>query len=847
MIGKSRAFQLGGASVLTIMAASTLAPSLAHATCLALPSTVNGIDVVNIGCQAGAPPVSPFATSYSSSSIPISDGNGNDTLTITGGVIVDGAAGTPGVDIDTFDVLDASVGTVQMLGGNDTVNIQGGQLGTPEAPVTLSLGDGSDTFDMSGGTLNGSIFGGTGDEDIEVSGTAIITGVPGTSAAIETGPGNSEVRILGGTIGTDPSQLAIFLEGGANTFEMSGGAVNGNIVGQGGGNSYTISGGIVDGFLSAGSGNDTVIISGGTITGNASGEGGNDTITISGGSIAGDVEAETVTLTGGNIGGNIVGLSGNALVINDPASSSPLNLTNGVLFSGTNAVANVTDTDLAAGGSKTQVFSGFTSVTASNSTLAFSAAVIDIGSLALTNGSTLFVNGNVDPNFVSVVGSTITMIDGAADDVFTLGGLALNNATLGFDINQQTLQADRIVASTVTATGVNIINVNLVGTPVFNVPTNFPIIVTGNPVAGTFVITGVPGTTGSLFTYQAFAGPGGGLFIRAIPATVGLAAAAPNAIAVSTVDTAVDALYGISDDAIDADLGLANGVQRIEITPTFGVFASGQLAHTEHDGFSISANDVTVDGPSFDADDFSAAISLDFNIAKQFDFEDRYGLNLGLFGGYASTDVGMGAFRGFDLPGDADNQSGMFGGYGLFRSGFTYVLVAATTFIGQTDVFNGVLNTSGSYDTEGYAITGSVGHIFALDDDLRFDLRGGLLGVTFTGSDYVDSGGNQFGETEISFGAIKFEPGIYKDMKLDNGMVFSPYARADLQQRFGYENTSSIDGVEIDFDDADFSAALSTGFNLKMTRTATMSGEVRGKLSDDSTTLGAKLGLKVQF
>ena len=70
MIGKSRALQFGGASVLAIMAVSTLMPSLAHATCLALPSTVNGIDVVNIGCQAGDPAVSPFATSYSSSSIP---------------------------------------------------------------------------------------------------------------------------------------------------------------------------------------------------------------------------------------------------------------------------------------------------------------------------------------------------------------------------------------------------------------------------------------------------------------------------------------------------------------------------------------------------------------------------------------------------------------------------------------------------------------------------------------------------------------------------------------------------------------------------------------------------------
>jgi outer membrane autotransporter protein len=85
------------------------------------------------------------------------------------------------------------------------------------------------------------------------------------------------------------------------------------------------------------------------------------------------------------------------------------------------------------------------------------------------------------------------------------------------------------------------------------------------------------------------------------------------------------------------------------------------------------------------------------------------------------------------------------------------------------------------------------------------------------------------------------------DRPLENGMTFSPYARADLQQRFGYSNTASINGAEIDFDDADFSAALSTGFNLKMSQTATVSGEVRGKLSSDSSTIAGKLGLKVAF
>jgi len=189
----------------------------------------------------------------------------------------------------------------------------------------------------------------------------------------------------------------------------------------------------------------------------------------------------------------------------------------------------------------------------------------------------------------------------------------------------------------------------------------------------------------------------------------------------------------------------------------------------------------------------------------------------------------------------------MFGGYGLFRQGQNYALVSASAFIGETDVTSGVLNTTGSYGTKGYAVTGSVGHIFNLSDRARFDLRGGLLGVSFTGDEFTDSGGNQFGESKISFGAVKFEPGVYADYQLKNGMVVSPYARADLQQRFGYTNTAEIDGQEIDFDDADFSAALSTGFNLRMTQSATLSGEIRGKLSADSSSFGGKLGVKIAF
>ncbi|MER8727271.1 hypothetical protein [Mesorhizobium sp. M0213] len=48
----------------------------------------------------------------------------------------------------------------------------------------------------------------------------------------------------------------------------------------------------------------------------------------------------------------------------------------------------------------------------------------------------------------------------------------------------------------------------------------------------------------------------------------------------------------------------------------------------------------------------------------------------------------------------------------------------------------------------------------------------------------------------MSFGAVKFEPGVYADFLFGDGMVISPYARADIQERFGYSNTASVEGEE---------------------------------------------------
>jgi outer membrane autotransporter protein len=807
-------------SLPAIAAAFFLMPTHAEA-CSATSAIRNGVDVVDIVCNAGDPAVEPFATSYAGST-----GDGADTFTMTGGSILVGAPGT--TLVDGSSPLDPGVSVIDMGLGNDVVIISGGQIGTAADPIDIELDSGvglsRDTFRMSGGTLSGSVFGLGGGNFYDVSGGTIL-------GSIFAGSQDDTVTISGSVhihgdfaIGTD----SVGLEAGNDRFTMTGGTL--------------------DGSVSGGDGNDVMSISGGTINSFVVGNNGTDQVIVSGGTINGDIDAERVVLTGGTINGDVSGISHHTLIINDAASAVPLVLRNGIVFSGGDGVASITNSDLAAGGTRTQGFTGFTNVTLDNSTLGFATGAIGINALLLQNGSTLFVRGAVamPASAVALLNSTVTLVNGAAGDVFFVGGLALTNSQLALDVDQRNVTADRIIAGALTGTGTNVVNINLIGAPLFTGQTTIPVI-TG-PITGTFVAAGLPGTQATLFTYQALQNAAG-LAVVITPGNIGPAAAVQDATDVSTIETALDALDGINKDALDYDMGLGNGNggKLVQLSDTFGVFASGQFAHTEHDGFEISANGFTAPGPSFGANDFSAAISLDFNLAKTLDIEDKYGLNLGLFGGYASTDVTLDDFNGFTDTGEGTNHSGMFGGYGLFRKEFTYALVSATAFLGNTDIGNGVLGTTASYDTTGYAVTGSVGHIFMLGEKTRFDLRGGVIGVSFDGDDFGDSNGNQLGGSHISFGALKFEPGIYTDRQLDNGMTFSPYLRGELQQRFGYENTASISGLPINFDDADFSAALSTGFNLKMSKTATMSGEVRGKLSSDSATVGGKLGLKIAF
>ncbi|CAM5769257.1 hypothetical protein MAMO4S_02750 [Mesorhizobium amorphae] len=762
----------------------------------------------------------------------VSGGAGNDSILISGGTIT-GYGGfftdvTGDEGDDTIVITGGTVrGTVSGgISGDDTLIVTGGHIFGDVAG-----GFGNDTITVSGGTIDGSVRSGTGLDVVDISGGLIRENVYGGSVNIKSG------TIFGSVIGRID----------ANNFDISGGYIAGDILGEDGNDIINFSGGTINGKIRGGAGEDTIRMSGGSVMG-ISGDGGSDNVTISGGTVWGDVTAETVSLFGGTIGGDIAGLSGSTLNIDDAKSPTPLVFRNGVSFSGTDAVGKIVDTNLAKNGRFTQAFSGFVELATDNSTLGFGGATNGIAQLNLRNSSILFINGNSNlTGHANVFNSTIQMIDGAADDVFTLGGLTLRDAVVGVDVNLETLQADQIVSSAFSAQGSNKITVNLLGKPEFSQATQIPIISTGAPFTGNFSISGLDGTRAALFTYELITSPSGNLSILATPSNFQIALAPQSAIDTQTVDTALNAFSNIENDTIVSNLDLAASARTFRLTPTLSVFASGQLARTKHDSLQIRSENISNLTPGYSADEFSAALTFDLNADEAFDLNKKYRTNFGLFGGYASSDIVSGASGTFDRTGTADNNSGVFGGYGLFRQDNDYVIVSAAGFIGQTEITNDVLDTKGSYDTKGYNVTGSVGHILRLDNGIRFDLRGGISGTAFVGANYTDDGGNRFDKSRISFGSIQLEPGIYADYQLENGMVLSPFARLRLQQRFGYSNKAKIDGVEVSYDSADFTGALYGGFQLKLTERMALTSGINGKWSGDRTSIAGKLDLAIAF
>jgi autotransporter family porin len=209
----------------------------------------------------------------------------DDTLDVVGVVLgpVDQGAGNDAVFVRASGRI---TGGLAQGPGNDRVETFGGAIDGP-----LTQGDGDDVLVMDGGLLR-AVDQGNGADRMTVS-----AGV--TSGPVQQGAGIDDFGMTGG-------QIAALLQGDSlDTFRMSGGRIvgafeDGDYAEMTGGrigrvnmklddNTFDMSDGTIDSNLVTGFGRDTIRLSGGYIGGSISVSGGDDRITVTGGTVRGEV------------------------------------------------------------------------------------------------------------------------------------------------------------------------------------------------------------------------------------------------------------------------------------------------------------------------------------------------------------------------------------------------------------------------------------------------------------------------------------------------------------------------------------------------------------------------------
>ncbi len=194
----------------------------------------------------------------------------------TGGVVSGGGN-------DRIDMLGGSIqGGVVQGAGNDTVVIRDGVIDS------IDQGDGQDSLEISGGSVTGTVAQSSGID------TFLMTG--GSVGALLQGDALDRFRMTGGRI------VGAFDDG--DYAEMTGGRI-GRVNMKLDDNTFLMTGGTIDGNLVTGFGRDTIVLSDGYIGGNISVSGGDDAVTITGGTVRGEIRLsfgnDSLTWNGGGV------------------------------------------------------------------------------------------------------------------------------------------------------------------------------------------------------------------------------------------------------------------------------------------------------------------------------------------------------------------------------------------------------------------------------------------------------------------------------------------------------------------------------------------------------------------
>ena len=355
--------------------------------------------------------------------------------------------------------------------------------GTGAIQGSVSFGIGTDRIEMHSGTIDGTVNQGGGADSFVISAGSI-------GRNVQQGSGTDEFVMTGGEIASlsqgdnldtfymSSGRIVDFFEDG-DYAEMTGGRI-GRVNMKLDDNTFDMSGGTIDKNLVTGFGNDTIILSGGTIGGNISVSGGTDDVTVTGGTVGGDVRMsvgnDSFTWDGGGIIYGVVDLGGN----DDTASLR--NLTDAHIGATTQVTGGAGMDSLSFDNVKTgrvARFDGWEAMTLTNDSrlifddmLTLGDSGTETGTLTIDTTSTLYgggANGGIAPfaaaQLATVVNAgriDLTNNGGGTADTFTIrGNYSGNNAQLFLNtvLGGDNSPSDRLVIDGGAVSGVTAMNI----------------------------------------------------------------------------------------------------------------------------------------------------------------------------------------------------------------------------------------------------------------------------------------------------------------------------------------------------------------------------------------------------
>lgn len=786
-------------------------------------------------------------------------GADDDVITVNGGSVGSSVEGDSG-----WDVIRVNGGTI---GGDvvaEEVYVAGGRIEGDISGGTLGQ---NNVFEISGGTIEGIVYGYEGQDTITITG--------GTVGEVKAGDDDDTVTLDGGTVlhdiqagsGYDVVTIRSGSVGGdvyGEEITVSGGTISGNIDGGSIGqqNLVTVTGGTILGTINVKEGDDVVTIQGGSVGGIEGGDGDDriviqpvSMVTLNGAINAGEGE-DTVTFDGAVEG---VNLTLNGVGVDGGTDRDQLNIVDGSsltldsvisfaeLSVSTNSSLTLAGTSYVFGPS---VAYGVVDVDAT-SALALSASSVsletrnfNLGSADLPGGQLIIGAGTETDATVEVTGSfnnygVISLLDGAVGDKLTISGNyvggangSLSSGVIALDAvaNGSGGTADTVVLTGGTVSGTTTLVVALTGNGgatghaagagiqvvdasgatsvsegAFQLATN-PLTGDQSVIAGAYAYS----------LYQA----GGSYYLQS-----DVAAQVPG----YTVGPSAAASYAfMAYNTLDRRLG--------EIRQGEGADGTWQAWGRAYGG-SVTVKPSS--GWSYDQD----TLMSQFGVDKRVDVSVGQ-LHVGAFAGYGSTDVSV---RNSSATSQLDGWS--FGGYATYFADGTPGLGGYVDVVAKADILDTTFSAPtghASTDTTSWGVSAEVGYGFALPHDLVLKPQAELTYVRTQQDAFTDSVGMAVDEATLDnlVGRVGFQ--LQTTITTKDGRVHTPYIMANVLHDFMGDGDVVAGGTAFGETTGETWYTLGVGITSNITQNFALYGQTGATLGDVQGWVGS-LGLRARF